>query len=643
MTRVLDFGIGPAQALLLRAALDPDREAAAGALAEWWRGIASFDDVQGTDSGLFAQVHANLGNHVADQRLRSRLKGAARHVWLRNQYMIADCARLVAALAEAGVPAVLLKGAAMVVAVDRSIGLRWMTDCDILVPPAAALTAVRVLAAGGFTQDQALTPRDLTLVHGLTLHDQGSGRDRIDLHWQPIRDIGAPSLTEALIAAARPADIGGAACLVPAPEHMVFHAVVHGTDWSPQPRYDWLVDTVKIVRAAGSGFDWDALAGTARTYRFGFLVGEALAEVDRHFPGLVPAGVAAELRHRRSAFERREAHIRKAAPAERTLTDEMLLAAFRQCRASDAALRRPLLRTAPAVVRSLYGPLPDATRPAPGGDLAVAFLHGWSAPQTGGRWTDGHLASLALTHPPGPPPAALSLAVRTVSAPTLGPQTVGVFAGLRHLGDLDWPADGTGPTARTIALPAKAWRRGTMVLRFTIGRPVAPVTISLNPDPRALGILLESVRAVPATADLSSEALRLDASGALPYLWHGWSSPEPIGTWTFGRLALLRWRTPVAVPAGHRLLVSLGARAPGGGVLSGRFAIEDRVITRFAYPATAALATTVVLPLPKAYRAGETISLAIAVDNPVSVAELTGAGDPRPVGLLVEELRIVAG
>ena len=415
MTPSLDFGIGRQQALLLQAALGTDKAEGAAALAAWWQGITSFDEVHGTDSGLFAQIYANLGNHIPDRQLLARMKGAARHVWLRNQYMVADCGTLVGTLAEVGIPTMLLKGAAMVVAVDQGIGLRWMSDCDILVPLGSAQACVSVLAEKGLTEAHAITLRDLTLVHGLTLHDKGSGRDRIDLHWQPIRDIGANSMAERMFAAGHPAEIGGQACQVPAFEHMAFHAIVHGTEWSPQPRYDWLVDTVKILRRAGPAFDWDRLRRTALDYRFGFLVGAALGEARRHFPDLVPRQALSGLARRPVYFERREALIRRAAPATRTVGDELLVTAQKARRASDRALGRSTLRTVPAIYRSLYGP-PDPTPSASAPDtVAVDFLHGWSAPELTGRWTDGHRASLRLQHVGPGSPAALRTMRRPMS------------------------------------------------------------------------------------------------------------------------------------------------------------------------------------------------------------------------------------
>jgi hypothetical protein len=156
-------------------------------------------------------------------------------------------------------------------------------------------------------------------------------------------------------------------------------------------------------------------------------------------------------------------------------------------------------------------------------------------------------------------------------------------------------------------------------------------------------VFLEEVSALPAATDLLSEWLRLSDAATLPLLWHGWAPPEPNGAWTFGTLAVARWRTTVPVPAGHRLLVPVVARAPGDETLTGRFSLDGTIAARFAYPAANHFATTVALPLPRAYRAGETITFSIEVDNPVVPSRLTGQGDPRPLGLMVEALHIAPG
>jgi len=276
--RILDFGIAGPQVLLLKAALSSDKAEAAAALEQWWQGIGDFDAVRGTDSALFPRIYWNLGPLIRDRALAARLKGAARHRWLRNQYLIASAGELIERLAHADVPVLLLKGAAIATAMDEDAGLRAMSDCDMLVPKARALEVLDLLDASGLLERGRIDGADLDLVHGVTLGLRRNRHAMFDIHWRPLRGVGADELADEMFAGAQRADFAGRACLVPSPEHLVFHAIVHGAEWSPHPRYDWLIDTVRILRCTAARFDWGRLAGIAQRYRYGFVVRAALAE-----------------------------------------------------------------------------------------------------------------------------------------------------------------------------------------------------------------------------------------------------------------------------------------------------------------------------------------------------------------------------
>jgi hypothetical protein len=148
----MDFGIGPGQALLLRAALSTDRADAAAALEKWWKGIADFDDVRGTDAALFPQVYWNLGETIASPKLRARIRGAARRHWIANQYLITSCGEVLDLLQQASIPALFLKGAAIATTIEDDPGLRTMSDCDVLVPRERALDVIRILASAGLVE-----------------------------------------------------------------------------------------------------------------------------------------------------------------------------------------------------------------------------------------------------------------------------------------------------------------------------------------------------------------------------------------------------------------------------------------------------------------------------------------------------------
>src|SRR5262249_14506828 len=107
--KAIDFNIGEPQIQLLTAALSSDRANGSASCAAWWKSMVVFDSVQGTDASLFPRIYANLGQHIRDDLLRARMKGAARHHWLKNQYLMATCVEVLETLEAAGIPVVLMK------------------------------------------------------------------------------------------------------------------------------------------------------------------------------------------------------------------------------------------------------------------------------------------------------------------------------------------------------------------------------------------------------------------------------------------------------------------------------------------------------------------------------------------------------
>src|SRR6185312_17538767 len=201
---------------------------AAAALGEWWKDIVDFDDVRGTDSHLFPQIYWHLGSRIQNATLLARLKGAARHHWIKNQYLIASAGQLLDLLKHAGVPVLLLKGSAIATTMDDDPGLRAMSDCDMLVPKDRALEVTDILLSSGLLEQGKVGDRDLDVIHGLTLGLRGKRHATFDIHWRPLRVVGADNLAAEMFKVARPVDFAGRQCLAPCPEHLLFHAIVHG-------------------------------------------------------------------------------------------------------------------------------------------------------------------------------------------------------------------------------------------------------------------------------------------------------------------------------------------------------------------------------------------------------------------------------
>jgi hypothetical protein len=635
---LVDFGIGSQQALLLKAAMGADKAESAAALEAWWAGIADFDQVRGTDSNLFPQIYWNVGSRIPDVALRARLKGAARHHWVRNQYLVASGGRLLDVLNRAEVPVLLLKGAAIASSMDDDLGLRTMSDCDMLVPKSRALEVIGLLADAQLLEPGNADDRDLDLVHGITLALRDSRHAAFDLHWRPLRAIGADELAQEMFAAARPVAFAGRPCRVPCPEHLAFHAIVHGLEWSPFPRYDWLVDLIKILRRSASAFDWRRLTEVALRYRFGFAAGAALAAA-RDKAGLaIPADVLRILRRPLALLERLELRARLSRTSTRSVGDELLLALQAIRRQDPRSLKKSALRAAPVLAAATLG-AGSAGRSFIHNDRRerITCLHGWSAPEAGGRWTEGKLVSCALYAPDGTRPASLTLRGRPFAHQATAPHVVDVFAGWRRLGTLRWRRSGGGPVAQEIGLPAAIWRRDTAVLRFHVRRPRSPIETGYNGDTRALGVFVTHLSVDPVLRDVAGKPLDLARDGTdFDVLWHGWSFPEARGCWTEGTAAVLRWRAARAIARGAILTLDIADVAPGKDPLRGHILVGGRFMQAFSYP-PGAHGLALCVPLHDPVPANGEIEIRLQIDNP---RRPVNRSDARRLGLLVSRVSI---
>lgn len=198
----------------------------------------------------------------------------------RNLFVGASLRRVLEALAAADVPAMLLKGAALVESVYPEPAMREMLDLDILVPLARLDAANGALAALGYRRASA--PRDardmpawMRVNHH---HDPALVDDQqiaaVELHHhvaladeRTYFDI-TGMWRRAHPSASRPSH------LLPAREDLLLHACLHFTRSRLGGSYDLagsggaLAQLGDIAWIVGrDALDWDALVATTRAYR----------------------------------------------------------------------------------------------------------------------------------------------------------------------------------------------------------------------------------------------------------------------------------------------------------------------------------------------------------------------------------------
>jgi hypothetical protein len=315
------------QELLLRAALLPGAPGVAA-----WTAARPQIDVDRLPSELhrliplLAKVLTARG--VDDPEL-PRLKGVYQFSWYRNQLLFADAATLLAVLEAAGVPTMLLRGAAMVVAYHGDAGARPMNDLDVLVRPSQVEH-----------REAAVTLRNR------------QGRV-VRLHWQPSRNMPLPDVArEPMWQRSIEVTLGHTATRVPDPADYLVQACIDGARANSGSTLRWITD-VTVLLGAVPDLDWDLLASEARRHHVSLLVAEALRYLVETLDVDVPRAAIGAMAAAPTSPRERVAHRLSLTTSPRVTSAAELLGRFTRMTA-DLPLPRAAA-TAPTFLQTMLG------------------------------------------------------------------------------------------------------------------------------------------------------------------------------------------------------------------------------------------------------------------------------------------------
>jgi hypothetical protein len=284
---------GTDEQLLAVALLDDPRAAAAWARI---RPDLDLDAVDWDQHQLLPLVARGLRRSGVQDPDLPRLKGIHRLTWSRNQLLLNRTAPAIGALERAGIPTLVLKGAALALHDYDDLGLRPMADVDLLVPYGQVPDAIGVLDAMGY-QGQRVTVAHQRDHHGRPSEEPGGGR--IDLHWQLNTALGRPGppqrWCDEFWAASVELEVAGQATRRLDPADQLLHVCVHGAGWDSGARLRWVADATTIVARAGPRLDWDRLVDQAVDRRVVLALRETLGYVAETFEVAVPDGVLRRL------------------------------------------------------------------------------------------------------------------------------------------------------------------------------------------------------------------------------------------------------------------------------------------------------------------------------------------------------------
>jgi hypothetical protein len=202
----------------------------------------------------------------------ARLRAAYIATGSRNALRQRDLVLVLNALAEAGTPSVLLKGAALVDTVYRNPALRPMVDVDLLVPRERVTAALAALARRGYRPNNAEVAPGALLAYEneLALFGPTPQSTPIELHWSL---LDSPYYQDRIDMdwywrTARPHEVAGIATHVLCPEAQLLHLAAHWTLHHPGDALLWQHDIAAVIVHEGSQLDWSTLVAQARVQDF---------------------------------------------------------------------------------------------------------------------------------------------------------------------------------------------------------------------------------------------------------------------------------------------------------------------------------------------------------------------------------------
>lgn len=283
----------PAQTLLLEACLGP-RERAAEAFARWRRTI----DLKSIDAGsqrLLPLLVPRANLFDSGDAAWPVIRGVYRRAFVHAHLLGRRGGAIVDTLSASGIPAMVLKGAALIAYYRNQPALRPMNDFDVLVPREHARKAIAVLEAMGWRTGWPCASRLPEVYHGAAFRPADGLELDLDLHWSVLpADDGAHD--RALWTDAVRCVLPGTSTLAPCAEDLLVIVCAHATGWMPIPALRWVADALRILEARGGGIDWNRVTAAARAWRVTLQLADTLTYLATNWRVAVPAPTLERLR-----------------------------------------------------------------------------------------------------------------------------------------------------------------------------------------------------------------------------------------------------------------------------------------------------------------------------------------------------------
>jgi hypothetical protein len=266
------------------------------AIESWtaWRQRISILDVDADSQRLLPLLVDKLRRIGIDHPDLLKYKSVTRYVWFKNQLLFRVARQVLILFAEAGVPAMPLKGIALVPLYYADFRLRPMEDLDILVPTASVAAAARLLNSKGWRSnfESQLESAGFMRTRNAATFINAEGLE-IDLHWHVSPECCKPSADDNFWSHSQRVTLNGfETCTLSDTDHL-FHACIHGGEPNGIGAIRWVIDSAQILRT--KSIEWNRLMAQGREFDLVHRLQRTLGYLHKTFALPIPASVMAQL------------------------------------------------------------------------------------------------------------------------------------------------------------------------------------------------------------------------------------------------------------------------------------------------------------------------------------------------------------
>ncbi len=226
---------------------------------------------------------------------RARLEELRQQTRIQNALLLMQLEQWLARFDAENIPAIVLKGAALIASVYERTASRPMSDVDVLVPRADFERAGRLLQAAGLTPYREVTGDSAQTIRTQMLWLSPKLPGGIELHWHLV-DSGYYANQvpiEWFWERTMEAQLGARRVRVFSPDAQLLHLAAHlelhhaGAGWL------WVYDVAALIHKFGGALDWNLIVDTAARFEWGQSLRVALERAQAAFGVTLPESVTA--------------------------------------------------------------------------------------------------------------------------------------------------------------------------------------------------------------------------------------------------------------------------------------------------------------------------------------------------------------